>query len=357
MLLAVVAALAALPVAVGAFPTAGGDPSAATLLARIRATAGRPYSGYAESTGSLALPTSDALDGVDSLLGGRTQVRVWYRSPQDWRADVLTPTGEEATRVMDWGTSVWDYEDNRTTLLGVETAGAVRLPRASDLLPPDLAARLLSEATPAQVVSLASRRVAGREADGLQLRPGDALSSIDRVDVWADRASGVPVHVDVHARGGTAAALSTTFLDFSDATPAVTDTPFSTPSGARVRNGRRFDLVRTVGEVPDSGLPGQLLGLPRAPSPAGLEGIGQYGRGVTQFVVGELPGGQAASLRRALSAAGGATALPEGIAINVGPVGLLLTDEAVTGRTWLLAGTLTSEGLSRAATALRGVSR
>jgi len=37
----------------------------------------------------------------------------------------------------------------------------------------------------------------------------------------------------------------------------------------------------------------------------------------------------------------------------VGPLALLLTDPAVTGRTMLLAGTLTPEGLSMAAADLR----
>lgn len=354
VVLLVVAALVSLPSVVGAWPVGGPDRTdAGALLARIRAAADHPYAGYAESTGSLALPTGGQLSDVASLLGGRTQQRVWWRGPQDWRTDTLSATGELSSRTSATGTEVFDFEDTDVARTAPEVPGAVRLPRATDTLPPALAARLLSGATASEVSSLPPRRVAGRPADGLRLRPNEPLSSIATVDVWADRDSAVPLTVEVTARGATVPALGSTFLDFTPDTPAEQVLAFTPPPGARVFTRRRPDLAQAVGREGDaSGLPGSLVGLPRGAAADGLPGVASYGRGVTRLEVGALPDDVASSLRAQLRAAAGVTAVPEGLSISVGPVGLLVTDPRVTGRSWLLAGTLTPAGLAQAAAAL-----
>ena len=354
---AVVAALGALlvllPIGVRSLPVPGAGTQAAELLGLIRESGAHAYAGYAETTGSLALPVTDTLTDVASLLGGRTLQRVWWRGGDDWRSDTLSASGELSTRTTPTGMQVFDFEGGVVARTAPDVPGAVRLPRAVDTLPPLLAGRLLSEASAAQVSSLPPRRVAGRSADGLRLTPGDPLSSIERVDVWADRVSGIPLLVEAFGRTSATAAVSSTFLDFTDALPSEQELAFTPPPGTRVVARQRLDLAQAVGRTPDPSLPATLLGFPRAPSPTGLAGIGQYGQGVTQLVVGQLPDRVAASLRQQLRAVVGATALPEGLAVSIGPVGLLVTDPAVTGRTFLLTGTLTPDGLARAAAALR----
>ena len=69
VVLALVAALAVLPLIVRALPAGAPGGDAAALLARMRGSFEHPYSGYAESTGSLALPESSDLGDVASLLG------------------------------------------------------------------------------------------------------------------------------------------------------------------------------------------------------------------------------------------------------------------------------------------------
>src|SRR3954470_2427325 len=199
---AAVAVLVALPFAVRYAPVPVPESAPAALLARMQSSWSEPYQGYAESTGALALPTTDQLDDVSTLLSGRTQMRVWWQSATEWRSDTITPAGERSTRTTAAGSVVWDYEDNRVVTGAPEVDGSVRLPRDTDTLPPQLAARMLSEATPAEVGDLPARRVAGRPAEGLTLRPSDPLSSVGRVDVWADAASGIPVLVEVFGRTG-----------------------------------------------------------------------------------------------------------------------------------------------------------
>ncbi|MFL6152358.1 MAG: hypothetical protein ACJ72B_08250 [Ornithinibacter sp.] len=355
VVLAVVATLAALPLVVPHLPL-GRPTEAAALLTRMRASADRPYAGYAESSGSLDLPASDVLDDVSMLLGGRTQVRVWWRAADDWRVDTLTPTGEHDQYAVHIGTATWDSEDNRMSY-GEADLGRVRFPRSRDVVPPELAARLLGAATAERLTALPPRLVAGGVAEGLRFRPDDPLGSIERVDVWSDGDSGIPVRVDVYGRGAQVAAMSSTFLDFSTATPDPSTTRFVPPTGSRLGRGRSFDLVRAVGRAPAPALPQHLLGYSRLPTTPGLEGVAQYGRGTTQFAVGVLPERAARSLRQQLSFAVGSSALPEGVALSVGPLALLLTDPAVTGRSMLLAGTLTREGLAMAAAGLRSANR
>lgn len=354
IVLALSAALALTPLVVRVLPVGGSDAegSAAALLARMRASWARPYAGYVESTGTLILPVSDRFESVASLLGGRTELRVWWRASDDWRADTLSATGEHSIRTSRDGVWVWDFEGNRVSRLGPPPVGAVRLPESSDTVPPALAARMLGGARPEEVSTLPSRRVAGRAADGLRLRPGDPLSSIRAVDVWADRASGIPVLVEVFGRTAGAAALSSTFLDFTATTPSATDTAFTPAPGSRFRAGSRLDVLGIVRQFSPAIPPEALLGMPRTTPPTGLDPIGQYGRGVTQALVAALPPGVAHSLRIRLEGAPGVRRLPEGLVLSVGPVGLLLTQPGLTGQDWLLTGTLTPAALERAATEL-----
>lgn len=348
-------ALAAVPLLLGVLPVSGAPNDAAALLSRIEAARGRPYEGYAESTGYLALPVSGDFSSVTDLLGDRTQLRVWWADDQTWRVDTLSPFGEDSLRSLPTGTWQWDFEDNRATITSGDAGALVRMPRAGDLVAPELAARLLSEATPDEVTSLPSRRVAGRAADGLRLRPRDPDSSIAEVDVWADRASGIPVTVEVSAAGATRPSLSTTFLDFSPTRPAASDIDFSPPPGVGIRTGRQLDLVSAIQRFATGTPPPSLLGYPRQPFVPFEQGVGIYGKGITQVVVAALPRRRASQLRDQLQIAIGATKLPEGFTLSVGPVGLLLTDPAVTGgQSWLVTGTVTSAGLARAAHELAG---
>jgi outer membrane lipoprotein-sorting protein len=348
---AVVAVLVALPFAVRYAPVPVSEATPTALLARIQASATKPYAGYAESTGSLALPTTDQFDDVSTLLSGRTQVRVWWQSPTDWRADTIGPAGEHSTRTTTAGSLVWDYEDNRVTTSTPEPNGTIRLPRDTDSLPPQLAARMLSDAQPGEVSALPARRVAGRPAEGLSLRPSDSLSSVGRVDVWADEASGIPLLVEVFGRTGDVAAMASTFLDFTDAAPTADDLAFVVPPGVRVRSAPRSDLVRDVARSGGPLPPATLLGFARSGPAGGVAALGEYGRGVTQVAIGALPDRVARSLREQLRLGAGTRETPEGLVVGVGPLGLLLTTSR-GGFAWLVAGTVTADGLARAATEL-----
>src|SRR5690349_9160739 len=86
------AVLVGVPLGVRALPASDTGIGAGELLAKIHEGASHPYSGYVESQGTLQLPVADRFTDVGELFGGRTRMRVWWRSADEWRVDKLLTT-------------------------------------------------------------------------------------------------------------------------------------------------------------------------------------------------------------------------------------------------------------------------
>ncbi|PZA21355.1 transcriptional regulator [Modestobacter versicolor] len=354
---AAVAVLVALPSVIAALPASDAATSAAELRRAVLASDGVAFTGYAQAAGGLDLPVGDQLTGVADLLSDRTTMRAWYRGPTAWRVDVVSPTGETGVHADGAGTWTWDYEDATATR---STPSPLALPAAPDLLPSALGRRLLSEATDEELSRRGADRVAGRDALGLRLVPAEAASSVARVDVWVDAASGVPLRVQVFgedaAGAGAEAALDTGFLDFSLDTPADDVLAFAVPPGADVRTGEDSRLLQAADRAGRDGdrvaRPAELAGLPRRTIEGAPRGVGVYGRGITLLAVSPLPGRVASPLRDALLASPEAVVDELGVRISAGPLGLMLLrgpDGPV-----LLVGTVSLDALAAAATELTG---
>lgn len=343
-----VAVLVALPAAIGALPASQSTIGAPELLARIQHSADVSYQGYAESTGGLALPVTRQFSAVADLFGQTTQLRVWYRAARDWRVDTITMAGESDVHAGPAGTWTWDYEANRATWTDGTVDPAVRLPTSGDMLPTNLAQRLLSEATPDQVRRLKAKRIAGRSAPGLRLTPRAPGSTIQHVDVWADQGTGLALRVDVV--GGGTTVVTSRFLDFSTHRPSRQDTAFSPPAAAQVQTQSLPDIAAEIDEFGDMAPPPALAGLRRNPALPSFGAIGVYGSGVTEFAAAPLPGPTGYSLERQLQDTG----IKEkyGLAVTIGPLSLLLSNPDLTGASWLLTGTVTPDRLNRAAAEL-----
>jgi len=342
--------LVALPVVISAWPAHQSSIGAGELLDRIRASGSVSYSGFAESSGGLALPVTRRLSGVGDLLGGTTQLRVWWRDQRTWRVDTIGVAGETDVHVWPRGTWTWNYESNRAVWSGSrggpDDQPAVRLPESGDLLPTNLARRLLSQARPGEVSRLPSKRVAGRSAPGLRLRPAASQSTIEHVDVWADAGTGIALRVDVVGKGSSATVVTTSFLDVSVGTPAQRDIDFRPPRGADVRIEDDPDLATAIDRFQGVIPPGRLAGLARNPDLPLFGSIGVYGSGVTELAAVPLPDRVAFSLADQLD--GVARKTKAGLVMSVGPLSLLLTRFVDEG-TWLLTGTVTTSTLVTAA--------
>ncbi|MDJ0392424.1 hypothetical protein QMK17_03635 [Rhodococcus sp. G-MC3] len=342
-----VAVLVATPSVIERLPVGASDIAAADLLARVQSSTATPYSGYAQAVGGVVLPVTDGLGGLPDLLGDTTSMRVWYLGPDSWRVDNVRLAGERdlyRTPTRLWR---WDYEQNTAVSTPVPEP-SLRLPREADLLPPELGQRLLSEATADEVSRLPARRIAGRDAPGLRLVPGEPQSTITEVDVWVDPDTGLPLQVDVLGAGSTRPIVSTTFLDFSGATPNADIVRFRPPPGADVQQQGGTDIASFADRIDTAGLPASLADL-------GLNGrdgqgsVGIYGRGVTELVAAPLPRRAAGSLVDQLRAAPGAVVTGNSVAVSIGPLNVLVTEPIADGLRYLLSGTVTPQTLATAA--------
>ena len=290
------------------------DPAA--LRARIRATV-PPYVGYAESTGQLGLPQIPQLESTVALLTGTTRIRAYVGSADAWRADELTPTGEHGVYRVGPSEFLWDFEANQLTrVLGI---AAARLPRASDLLPPDLARRLLALAGTTR--SPRCRRGGSRAATPR----GCGSPPPTRRPRWAASTSGptrprrLPLRVEVAGRTGPPL-LTTELLEVTDGPPDPALLRPLAPPGAG-------DVTAEVVDVA-----GRAQGAERAPaaahaSSAGrgcalpgtpLPGVGVYGTGLAAFVLVPTSRDIAERAVDSAAAAGGvAVQVPTGRAARV----------------------------------------
>jgi hypothetical protein len=344
-----VAVLVSLPTVIGALPARSSDLSATELLAEVKASGSVGHSGYAESVGGLDLPLTEDFTALTSLLGDRTRIRSWWRGEADWRVDTVQTTGEAGTYRDASGIWNWDYEQDTIVRTSEPT---VRLPRVSDVEPAALARRLLSEARAGDVSRIPSRRVAGRDAAGLRVRPSDDGTTIDRVDVWVDPASGLALRVEIYGKDTPRPVLETAFLDFSDRTPPPSATRFSPAQPEKIRGETNPDLAAAINVFSRVVAPATLAGLPGRPGVIGLGSVGTYGSGLTLLVAVPLPGRISWPLREQLTKTPGATETDQGVRIAVGPLSLLLTDSQ-NRRSWLITGTVTAQTLDRAAAQLR----
>jgi hypothetical protein len=345
-----VAILLALPSAVRLLPVRGSSISAAALLARIQASGQAGYSGYAEAVGGLRLPLTDQFSALADLFGDRTRLRVWWRGADDWRVDTIDATGESDLYQNSDSTWTWEYEEGDAQREGFST---VRLPRPADLDPAQLGRRLLAEAEATEVTRLPARRVAGRDAPGLRLRPTDPQTTVTHLDVWADPDTSAPLRLAVYGAGADRPVVEASYLDFTSQRPDPATTAFEPPPGvrasARIPLGGSDDLASRVDAFAPFLPPVELAGYPLRERVEGLGSVGTYGRGVTVLVASPLPGQVARALDEQLTQTPGVQATTTGPLLTVGPLSLLLTDRDIGGRTWLLTGTVTTTALLRAA--------
>jgi hypothetical protein len=333
---------------------------AGTLRDRILASAGQPYSGYAQSVGQLGVPALPQLDQVAALLSGTIRMRVWYAAPGRWRVDELGTAGEHdtyhrsGTEFDDATEFVWDYEDDRLTRIAGQTP--VRVPMAADLLPPELARRMLALAADDRVTRLPARRVAGVAAAGLRLSPSDPDTTVGSIDVWADPATGLPLQVQVTARGADHPVLMSRLLEVSIVAPPEQVLVPPVGAGSAGATVSATDVAGVLRGLGGTAPPRQLIGRALVTPSAELPVVGLYGSGLSGFVVVPLGRRLATELLDGAGKAGGVAINVPNIATAMRLQTPLVTLVVVRVRRfgYLLAGAVTAPVLDRAVAELVG---
>jgi hypothetical protein len=352
IVLAAVVLLTSVPIAINKWPARATDIRTGALRERIAASARQPYQGYAQSIGLLPLPPLPNLEQVTALVSARTEMRTWYAARDRWRVDVIDGGSERDLYQAPDAQYIWDYGANQLSKIVGDQP--IRLPRAADLTPPDLARRLLDVATGDRFAALAGKRVAGLAAAGLRIVPSTPATTVSHIDIWADPGTGLPLQAEVTAKGGVRPVFVTRFLEVHLSAPAAEVLTPPTP-----RPGMGF----TVSDAPDILsalyrrrpvlLPDRLAGSPRRGTVAGQSVAGVYGTGLAQFVAVALPGRFGSQAYHKVATFGQDVKVPAGSAALIS-TGLLTVLVVHAQRTFLVAGFVQPAVLRQVAADLSG---
>jgi hypothetical protein len=350
----------------------------ALLLAALAAkTAAPPLTGTIVETASLglpALPPSGDPASLPSLLTGSHTIRVWYSDPSHYRLAVPQSLSESDLIRNGSRAWLWDSPDNTVTRVAVPANQEVPSIPSAPLTPQQAADQVLAMAGPTTAVSADSNvTVAGEAAYQLVLAPKSPGSLVGQVRIAIDGQHGVPLRVQVFAKGAASPAVQIGFTSVSFVRPAAADLNFSPPAGATITPGTIGPGRQDSGQAPGqpitsafrvigkswltvADLPQSSLSLLTGTGPSG----GSGGSGLVPFSGSSrsaAPGSRGAGIPAAAGGLGGVFSALLSSAKHVsGPWGsgrLLRTSllsVLITGQGGVLAGAVTPGVLYRAAT-------
>ena len=233
----------------------------AQLLAQVADATTPPLTGTVVETASFglpALPATGSPTSLASLLTGSHTVRVWYASPQHFRLSVPQSMSESDV-IRDGGTAwLWQSTLNQVTKYTLPASAPASVP-GTPLTPGQAARQVLAAVGPTTAVSVSSNvSVAGQAAYALVLTPKDHRSLVGQVQIDVDASNGVPLRLQVFARGASSPAFQVGFTAVQFVTPAAADLTFTPPAGAKVtqenlsdeEHGQQADTngVTTIGQ-------------------------------------------------------------------------------------------------------------
>jgi outer membrane lipoprotein-sorting protein len=229
----------------------------AQLLAQVASSAPPPLTGTVVETASFGLPSLPGTDNPTSLswlLTGSHTVNLWYAGPEHFRLAV--PASLSETDLVRDGSTAWLWQSTANSVtefsLPAHRAAPVT-PTAPALTPQQAAQQVLAAVGPTTSVSVASNvTVAGKAAYELVLAPKDATSLVGQVQIAVDGSNGVPLRLQVFARGASSPAFTVGYTTIQFATPAPADISFTPPPSAKITR------VSASGEHPgtDQAAPG-----------------------------------------------------------------------------------------------------
>lgn len=270
------------------------------LLTMIGQSSVRALSGTLEQTSHLGLPQlpangSSSAAGVAStieLLTGTHTARVYLDGPSNARIQIMDSLAERD--LVRHGADLWFYDshDNSVTHATLaadasHTQKPAAVPGAVQT-PAELAQRLLAAIDPSTRVAVGtSSMVAGRTAYELVLSPRASDTLVGSVSIAVDSHTGLPLRVDIMARGQRDPAFHLAFTSLTLQAPAAGLFAFVPPPGATVKqqklpdfhwaqkaqkqpNGSQTQARPTISgtgwdaiiELPASAVPAQLTGSP-----------------------------------------------------------------------------------------------
>jgi outer membrane lipoprotein-sorting protein len=211
------------------------------LVAKAKDVQG--FTGTVSQTSDLGLPSVPSVGaGSDSstasaldLISGSHTARVEVAGSSKERIAILDSSAERD--VIRDGRSVWVWNSKTNSATHVTATGGAEPETAAPTTttPAALAQELLARVDGTTTVSVdAAQTVAGHDAYTLVLTPKTSAITIGSVRLAIDAATGLPLDVQVIARGASSPAFETGFTELSYGAPAASDFAFTPPSDAKV---------------------------------------------------------------------------------------------------------------------------
>jgi outer membrane lipoprotein-sorting protein len=201
-----------------------------------------PLTGTVVETTSLGLPQLPQAanpTSLSSLLTGSHTIKVYYLNAQHFRLSVQQPMSE--TDVVRSASTLWLWESTSnsvTEFTAPATAQkhAQKLPTGPVLTPQQAASQILQAVGKTTLVSVQDNvSVANEPAYQLVLKPKDHRSLIGRVVIAVDAKYGMPLRVQVFAKGDSGPAFQVGYTQLSmNTAPAAANLNFTPPPGASV---------------------------------------------------------------------------------------------------------------------------
>jgi outer membrane lipoprotein-sorting protein len=244
----------------------------AQLLASISSDAKvPPLTGTVVETASLGLPQLPQMANSSntlSLLTGSHTVKVYYQDSSHFRLAVPQPGSE--TDVIADGTKLWLWQSSANSVTeftppaGAAKSEEQKVAAAAPVLTPQQAAnQVLAKVGQTTLVSVQDNvMVAGDPAYQLVLAPKDHRSLVGRVVIAVDGKYGVPLRVQLYAKGATSPAFQVGYTALQFVAPSAANFAFTPPHGAKV------DVVK-----PGTGSKQGMIS-----GKQGTSGVGTYGK-------------------------------------------------------------------------------
>jgi outer membrane lipoprotein-sorting protein len=251
----------------------------AQLLAQISADDQvPPLTGTVVESTSLGLPQLPQAGNptsIASLITGSHTVKVYYQDASHFRLAVPQPESE--TDIVSNGTKtwLWDSASNSVTEFVAPAKGAhskKKLPQLPALTPQQAANQVLKSVGKTTLVSVQSNvMIAGEPAYQLVLAPKDHRSLVGKVQIAIDAKYGMPLRVEVFAKGAKSPAFQVGYTTLQFTAPASANFDFTPPPTASVQ------VVNLGSDSKAAGTKGQ----------RDTSGFGTYGK--SWLTVAELP--------------------------------------------------------------------
>lgn len=218
------------------------DKTPAQLLASISSDQKvPPMTGTVVETASLGLPQLPQTGNPTSpasLLTGSHTMKVYYQDASHFRLAVPQPESE--TDVIADGSRLWLWESNSNSVTEFIPSAdkakhsAPALPK-TPLTPQQAADQVVAAVGKTTLVSVQDNvMVAGEPSYQLVLAPKDHRSLVGKVVIAVDGKYGVPLRVQLYAKGAGSPAFQVGYTALQWVTPAPANFSFTPPHGASV---------------------------------------------------------------------------------------------------------------------------